>query len=114
MSSERLQNAVAELASDANDNTARLAGAVRQALTEAQESLATVATPAEMRDFIEQYVGPMVLRPDGRIERKDVETPAETQTAPAEAGAVKRSIAGTHSLPVHIRADFWQRFRPAA
>lgn len=89
---ERLQNAVAELANDANDNTARLAGAVRQALTEAQESLATVATPTKMRDFIEQYVGPMVLRQDGQIERKDVETPAETQTAPAEAGAVKWSI----------------------
>ena len=96
---ERLQNAVAELANDANDNTARLAGAVRQALTEAQESLATVTTPTEMRDFIEQYVGPMVLRPDGRIERKDVETPAETQTAPAEAGAVKRSIAGAGLEP---------------
>jgi len=58
-----------------------------------------VATPTEMRDFIEQYVGPMVLRPDGEIERKDAETPAETQTAPAEAGAVKRSIAGVGFEP---------------
>lgn len=84
---ERLQQAVAELANDANDNTGRLAGAVRQALAEAQESLATVATPTEMRDFIEQYVGPMVLKPSGDIARKD--------TAPAEAEAVKRSIAET-------------------
>jgi len=83
---ERLQQTVAELASDANDNTGRLAGAVRQALAEAQESLATVATPTEMRDFIEQYVGPMVLKPSGNIARK--------HTAPAEAEAVKRSIAG--------------------
>jgi len=96
---ERLQNAVAELASDANDNTARLASAVRQALAEAQESLAAVATPTEMRDFIEQYVGPMVLRPDGQIVRKDAGTPAETNTAPAEAEAVKRSIAGAGFEP---------------
>jgi len=81
---ERLQQAVAELANDANDNTGRLAGAVRQALWEAQESLATVATPTEMRDFIEQYVGPMVLKPNGDIARK--------QMAPADAEAMKRSI----------------------
>lgn len=76
---ERLQEALPELADDANDNTARLAGAVSQALAEAQESLAAVATPTEMRDFIEQYVGPMVLTPDGEIARKP--------TAPAKAGA---------------------------
>ena len=111
---ERLQNAVAELAGDANGNTARLAGAVRQALTEAQDSLATVTTPTEMRDFIEQYVGPMVLRPDGQIERKDAETPSETQTALAEAGAVKRLIAGARSLPLRLREAFWRKFRSAA
>lgn len=111
---ERLQNAVAELANDANDNTARLAGAVRQALTEAQESLATVTTPTEMRDFIEQYVGPMVLKPNGDIERKGLETLAETQTAPAEAGAVKRSIAGACSLPLRFRKAFWGDFEIAA
>ncbi len=57
---ERLQQTVAELAADAHDHTGRLAAAVRQALTEAQESLATVATPTEMRDFLERYVGPGV------------------------------------------------------
>ncbi len=100
---ERLQQVVAELANDANDNTARLASAVRQALAEAQESLAMVATPPEMRDFIEQYVGPMVLKPDGEIVRKG--------TAPAEAEAVvKRSLAGagfepaTHGLSASHQA----------
>ena len=96
---ERLQQAVAELANDANDNTGRLAGAVRQALAEAQESLATVATPTEMRDFLERYVGRMVLKPNGDIGRKETAPPAETQTAPAEAGAVKRSIAGAGLEP---------------
>ena len=98
---ERLQNAVAELANDANDNTARLASAVRQALAEAEESLAAVATPTEMRDFIEQYVGPMVLKPDGEVERKETaatEAVAEPELGdkrrPLHAGRVKRSIAG--------------------
>ncbi len=96
---ERLQQAVAELAADANDHTGRLAAAVRQALTEAQESLATVATPTEMRDFLERYVGPMVLKPSGEIGRKETAPPTETQTAPAETGAVKRSIAGAGLEP---------------
>ncbi|HNQ22461.1 MAG TPA: recombinase family protein [Phycisphaerae bacterium] len=93
---ERLQQAVADLADNANDNTARLAAAVRQALTEAQESLAAVATPTEMRDFIEQYVGPMVLKPNGQIARKPI--------APGDAEAVKRSIAGAGLEPTDIAA----------
>ena len=103
---ERLQQAVAELADDANDNTARLASAVRQALAEAEESLATVATPTEMRDFIEQYVGPMVLKPNGDIERRETaatEAVAETELGdkrrPLHAGRVKRSIAGVGFEP---------------
>lgn len=124
---ERLQQAVAELASDANDNLGRLAGAVRQALAEAQESLAAVATPTEMRDFIEQYVGPMVLKPSGDIARKEAPPMAENDTAPAEAGAVKRSIAGArYARPRNrpesertlilesLRAVFWLRFSQAA
>ena len=93
---ERLQQAVAELANDANDNTARLAGAVRQALTQAQESPATVATPTEMRDFVEQFVGPMVLKPDGGIERKE--------TTAAEAGAAPAHLpTGDEKQPLHAR-----------
>ena len=64
-----------------------------------KQSLATVATPVEMRDFLERYVGPMVLKPNGNIGRKQTDPPAETQTAPAEAGAVKRSIAGAGLEP---------------
>lgn len=90
---------MAELAADAHDHTGRLAGAVRQALAEAEESLATVVTPTETRDFLERYVGPMVLKPSGDIGRKETDPPAETQTAPAEAEAVKRSIAGAGLEP---------------
>lgn len=53
---EGLQQAVAQLADDANDNPAGLATAVRQALAEARQSLAAVASPTEMRDSIEQHV----------------------------------------------------------
>jgi DNA invertase Pin-like site-specific DNA recombinase len=84
---ERLQQRVADLADDADDNTARLAGAVRQALTEAQESLATASTPTELRDFVETYVGPMVLKPDGEIERK-------TEPASDSEAGVQRLLAG--------------------
>ena len=100
---ERLQQTLAELAAEATDHTARLAAAVRQALAEAQESLATVATPTEMRDFIERYVGPMVLKPNGQIVRKETEPAGETTTAPAGAGAVKRLIAGAGFEPATSR-----------
>ena len=77
---ERLQNRVAELADDANNNTARLAGAVRQALNEAQESLAAASTPTELRDFLEVFVGPMVMKMNGEVVRK------ETASENSEAG----------------------------
>ena len=49
--------------------------------------MGTVAsTPTEMRDFIETYVGPMVLKTDGEIERKE--------SAPGSEADVKRSLAG--------------------
>jgi DNA invertase Pin-like site-specific DNA recombinase/cell division septum initiation protein DivIVA len=92
---ERLQQRVAELDDDANDNTARLASAVRQALAEAQESLAAASTPTELRDFIETYVGPMVLKPDGEIERKETASEAEA--------VVKRSLAGAGFEPATRR-----------
>ena len=97
---ERLQGRVIELAEDAGDNTARLAGAVRQSLEDAQESLAAASTPAELRDFIEKFVGPMILSRNGRIGRKTL--------APAETGAdVKRYVAGAGFEP----ATFYEERR---
>ena len=105
--SQRARKRATELADDANNNTARLAGAVRQALAEAQESLGAAATSTETRDFIERYVGPMVLNPNGRITRKE-------QALVGARADVKRSIAGARSLPLHIREAFWDRFRKVA
>ncbi|GMV98284.1 MAG: hypothetical protein AMXMBFR83_26360 [Phycisphaerae bacterium] len=93
---ERLQKVVAELAQQANDNTARLAAAVRAALDEARASLAAAATPEELRDFVEKYVGPMVLKADGTIDKK-------TPTPDAAEVGVIRSIAGTGLEPVTSR-----------
>ena len=109
----------------ANDSTGRLASAVRQALAEAQESLAAASTPMEMREFVETYVGPMVLKPDGNIQRKETppaeaeavrdRSPTGQETEPLHAGRVKRLIAGARSLPFHAMRDaFWERWGAAA
>jgi len=46
---------------------------VRQALDEARESLASAATNSELREFVERWAGPMVLKEDGTIAQR---TPA--------------------------------------
>ena len=90
---ERLQKATSELAEQASDGTERLAGAVRQALDEAKASLASAATTAELREFVDRWVGPMVLRPDGTVEKR---TPATEGSS--EAG-VKGLVAGAGFEP---------------
>jgi hypothetical protein len=101
---DRLQQAPSELAEQANENTGRLAYAVRQALAEARESLDAAATSAQLREFVERWVGPMVLQPDGTI--------AQKQSADGLAADVKGALAGARSLPLHaMRAAFWGRLR---
>jgi hypothetical protein len=70
-----------------------LADAVRQALDEAKASLASAATTAELREFVDRWVGPMVLRPDGTVEKR---TPATEDSS--EAG-VKGLVAGAGFEP---------------
>ena len=104
---ERLQSVVSALAEQANENTERLADAVRQALDEAQESLANAATNAEPREFVERWVGPMVLRQDSTI--------AQKEPAADEVGAgVKGLVAGARYVPLLVRAAFWRKFQFAA
>ena len=91
---ERLQKATSELAEEADDGTERLAAAVRQALDEAKESLASAATSAELREFVDRWVGPMVLKPNGTVVER---TPA-TEVA-SEAG-VKGLVAGQDSIRI--------------
>ena len=84
---ERLQGVFSALAEQANENTDRLADAVRQAVDEARESLAKAATNAELREFVERWVGPMVLQEDGTVAQR---TPA----AEDEVAGVKGLVAG--------------------
>ena len=63
------------LTEKAEGATEKLAAAVRQALAEAKESLANVATPGQLNEFMREFVGPMVVREDGSIARLKVSVP---------------------------------------
>jgi DNA repair exonuclease SbcCD ATPase subunit len=105
---ERLTALSVELAQQASEDTEQLAEAVHQALAEARENLALATTPTKLRDFIEEFVGPMVLKTDGTITRK------ETPPSEGAEGGVTRPLAGVHSWPLHIRNTFWQSWCVAA
>lgn len=70
---DRLQARHGELAHDANDATERLAAAVRQALEEARQSLANVTSDSEFNQFVRDFVGPLVIAPDGTIAPKETD-----------------------------------------
>jgi DNA invertase Pin-like site-specific DNA recombinase len=67
---EQLQARQAELAEDANDNTDRLADAVRQAINEAKQSLAQITSDSELNQFVKDFIGEMVVEGDGSIRPK--------------------------------------------
>ena len=99
---ERLQGAISDLADQANENTGRLAGAVRQGLAEARESLDAAATSAELREFVERWVEPMVLQPDGTITQKE--------SAAELAADMKGVLAEARYVPLHAMRDaFWDK-----
>jgi DNA invertase Pin-like site-specific DNA recombinase len=87
---ETLQKTTAALASQSNLNASRLSAAVRQAFGEARDSLTNVASPAQLHRFIEDFVGPMLVKPDGSIIPK-LET---TQPSVDSEGCVTGNIAG--------------------
>ena len=93
---ERLLALSVEVAEQASEDTDRLAKSVRRALDEARETLATAATPAELRDFIEQFVGPMVLKPDGTVAQKNTPTSVGTEVG------VIRPLAGVGFEPTTL------------
>ena len=72
----------AELADDANDNTDRLADAVRQAVAEMRQSLARVTSDSELNQFVRDFVGEIVVEGDGSIRPKEAPVP-RGQTAEA-------------------------------
>jgi DNA invertase Pin-like site-specific DNA recombinase len=64
---ERLHDASAAVLDGAGKTIGRVKQAVKQAFAEAKESLATLATPLELHEFIEEFVGPLTLRRDGTV-----------------------------------------------
>ena len=72
---ERLEARQAELADDANDNTDRLADAVRQAVAEMKQSLARVTSDSELNQFVRDFVGEIVVEGDGSIRPKEAPVP---------------------------------------
>jgi methionine aminopeptidase len=90
-----------ELAQRATEDMDQLTRAVRQAITEARENLALAATATQLRDFIEQFVGPMILKADGTVTRKETSPPGSPR------GDVTRSIAGASYKDQEI-PEIWQ------
>lgn len=102
---EDLHGAMGRLATEAGETTERLAGAIRQALDEARQSLAGITSAAEFNRWVSRFVGPFELRGDGTLARN-------------EAGRMHLShptgdIAGARSLPgrvdAMVREAFWAR-----
>jgi hypothetical protein len=98
---DRLEKRRAELANDANDNTDRLADAVRQAVAEMRQSLAQVTSDSELNQFVRDFVGEIVVESDGSIRPKEAPVPRDQM---AEA-IYTRGI---------LTAAFWSRIREAA
>lgn len=74
---ERLEARQAELAHDANDNTDKLANAVRKAVAEMKESLAQVASDSELNQFVRDNIGEIVVEGDGSIRPKEAPVPRD-------------------------------------
>ncbi|MGA1980174.1 MAG: hypothetical protein ABSG99_06400 [Sedimentisphaerales bacterium] len=68
---------------------------------EARENPASATTTTKLRDFIEQFVGPMVLKTDGTVTRK------ETPPSEEPEGGVTRPIAGAGFEPA--TSGLWAR-----
>ncbi len=67
---ETLGKRLGQIPKQSSQSTVGLMKAIRQALGEARESLLNVAEPGQMRRFLEQFVGPMILRADGTVAQK--------------------------------------------
>ena len=76
----------------------RLGTTVRHLLAEARECLAAAASPAEIRSFVERFIGPLGLTADGHITRP--KSSLETRAAPEKSRtALKLLVAGAGFEP---------------
>ena len=82
-----------------DDNTAdRLVTIVEGVLADAKETF-QAATPAQINQLLAQFMGPVILQPDGKlIQKNQLEQPGKT-TTPAGAEVVTSNIAGVGFEP---------------
>jgi hypothetical protein len=59
-------------------------------------------------DFLQDLVGPMILKTDGTVTRK------ETPPSEKPEGSVIRPLAGAYSWPLHMKNAFWEKWCEAA
>ena len=74
MERERLQKILVQTSERAGDDAEHLADAIRQAMKEARECLGSVATSSELREFVDRWVGPVVLQADGGVVQRTLAT----------------------------------------
>jgi hypothetical protein len=88
---DSLQQAIVRSAHAANDDMDEFIHAVRQAVSEAKNSLSDAVSPAKLNRFVEDWIGPIRVDANGSLHPLALET---TQ-APDESGAcVTSNIAG--------------------
>lgn len=89
---DRLEARQAKLADDANDNTDRLADAVRQAVAEMKQSLAKVASDSELNQFVQNFIGEMVVEADGSIRPKGDIVPGDQMAEAVQYRRLDRKV----------------------
>jgi len=99
--SERLQKVLVETSKRAGDYAEQLADAIRQAMKEARECLSSAATSTELREFVDRWVGPVVLRPDGSVVQRTLATEESSEAS------VKGLVAGARYAAMHHALSAW-------
>src|SRR4030095_16161194 len=73
-----LLGAVEGLREQATADTEGLADAVVMAFDEARTSLASATTPERFNRFVDEFVGPLMILPDGSVQQKQL-PPADAE-----------------------------------
>jgi hypothetical protein len=79
-----LEGTLANLTQSAAQGAERLVGEVRKAVERARHNFAGMNDPLVLNRFVEDFIGPITVTADGRLEQLE----DQTETAPAVAGAV--------------------------
>ena len=78
---ELMKSQLAQLKDNQGQSPEGLAKAVGRALAEARESLTNITSPSQMREFLSQFVGEMLLGEDGTISAKKANSAEDSSSA---------------------------------